>query len=194
MGSQAGGVGVSGTPGHGVVHDPNSGEKAAGRLSTAGLPNAATITLGLSDRNQVIQEFLQLLAEVPHVEVIPLSGESAIEGLKDQILLRDPAKPKGEAGVKTGGSDSAWIREVLAQAGTPDALLFLSQDRDIKRAFQAWGLGEPLMRTTSTLRPSLFEDVPAIEPKLFGCLQDRVGGVWSLEVAADEVWLVLAAA
>jgi len=134
---------------------------AAGRLSTAGLPNAATITLGLSDRILVIQEFLRLLAEVPHVEVIPLSGESAIEGLKDQILLRDPAKPKGDAGVKTGGSDSAWIREVLAQAGTPDALLFLSQDRDIKRAFQVWGLGEPLMRTTSTLRPSLVEDVPA---------------------------------
>lgn len=136
-------------------------KKSAGHLSAAGLAHAATVTLGLKDRGEVVKDFLHTLADVPHVEIIPLSGENAIEGLKDQVLLRDPAKPKGAAGVKTGGSDSAWIREVLAQVDTPDELLFLSQDRDINRAFRSWGLGEPLMRTANTIRPSLFDDIPA---------------------------------
>jgi hypothetical protein len=135
--------------------------KTVGHLSAAGLPHAATVTFGFNDRDELVEEFLRILAEIPHVEIIPLSGENAVEGLKDQVLLRDPAKTKSAAAVKTGGSDSAWIREVLARAETAEALLFLSQDRDIKRAFRAWNLGEPLMRSASTLRPSLFDDVPA---------------------------------
>jgi len=135
-------------------------KKPLSHLARAGLP-AMAITPSFKDRTEVINAFLRILAEIPHVKIIALTGESAVQGLKDQILQRPPAKTKSTEAVKTGGSDSAWLRDVLIQAGTPEALLFLSQDGDIKRAFEVWGHGQPLMRTPTTVRATLFDDVPA---------------------------------
>ena len=108
----------------------------------------------------VAEAFLARLKATPYVEVVPLTGDSAIEGLRDQILLRSPAKPK--SGVKTGGSDSAWLRTVLAKADrAADKLLFLSSDGDIRQAYEAWGYQPPLMRNLRDIRVSLFEYLPA---------------------------------
>lgn len=135
-------------------------KKPLSHLARGGFP-AMAITPSYKDRSEVIEAFLRMLAEIRHVKIIGITGESAVEGLKDQILQRPPAKTKSAEAVKTGGSDSAWLRDVLIEAGTPEVLLFLSQDGDIKRAFEVWGHGQPLMRTPATVRAALFDDVPA---------------------------------
>ncbi|WP_411076564.1 hypothetical protein [Streptomyces sp. cmx-4-7] len=108
------------------------------------------------------------LANTPNVKIIELTGRSAIEGLKDQVLLRDPAKRKGgrapdpdkgingTPGVKTGASDSAWIRDVLALSN-PDELVIVSSDRDVSAAFVAWNRQVPELRTLTDLRPTFFD-------------------------------------
>ncbi len=91
---------------------------------------------------------------------LPTLAINPIYKNRDEVIEAFLLALSSEA-VKTGGSDSAWLRDVLTRAGAPDSLLFLSQDRDIKQALHAWGHGEPLMRTADTIRVSLFEDVPA---------------------------------
>lgn len=67
-----------------------------------------------------------------------------MEGLKDQILQRRPAKVKSTPEVKTGGSDAAWLRDVIAKAnGAASELLFLGQDADVKHAYERWGYPPP---------------------------------------------------
>lgn len=114
------------------------------------------------NRAAFIAAFLDRLERIPHVEVVPLTGETAIEGLKDQILQRLPAKTKTDQEVKTGGSDSAWLRDVIAKAsGAAEELLFLSEDKDIEVAYQEWGHPPPILRSRRDIRGSLFEYVPA---------------------------------
>ncbi|WP_125736909.1 hypothetical protein [Amycolatopsis sp. WAC 04197] len=138
----------------------NEAKKRLSHLSRAGL-SAMAIQPEYKDRQAVIDEFIAALSRTPHVRIINLSGASAVEGLKDQILQRPPAKTKSDPKVKTGGSDSAWLRDVIKEAGSPNHLMFLSSDADIKQAWNTWGHGEPLMHTPTTIRAALFEDEPA---------------------------------
>ena len=87
-----------------------------------------------ADKRAVIDAFLEGLEAVAHLAVIPLPPESALLALKDQILLIPPGRRKGD--VKTGASDSAWLRAVLEEVdGDPARLLLVSQDKDVKAAF-----------------------------------------------------------
>ncbi|GAA3372131.1 hypothetical protein GCM10017744_102390 [Streptomyces antimycoticus] len=136
------------------------------RLLDAGLEVPAPT--GYATRDEVIAAALANLANTPNVKIIELSGRSAIEGLKDQVLLRDPAKRKGGrapdpekgikgvTGIKTGASDSAWIRDVLALAA-PDEVVIVSSDRDVSAAFEAWNKQIPELRSLTELRPTFFD-------------------------------------
>ncbi|MFJ1707112.1 hypothetical protein [Kitasatospora sp. NPDC088346] len=104
-------------------------------------------------REAVIDAALAKIASTPHVKIIELTESSAIEALKDQILLRPPAKRKGET--KTGAADSAWLRAVLEKL-PPEELLIVSADRDVAAAFVAWNKPAPPIRTREKLRQSLF--------------------------------------
>lgn len=129
-------------------------------LRKAGLHVALHFDSDYKSEAAVAEAFLARLKATPYLEVVPLTGDSAIEGLRDQILLRSPAKQKSE--VKTGGSDSAWLRTVLAKVDRAgDKLLFFSSDGDIRRAYEAWGYQPPLMRSLRDIRVSLFEYLPA---------------------------------
>lgn len=110
----------------------------------------------------MITAFLKRLAATEHVEIIPLSGRSAVEGLKDQVLQRGPASRKG--GVKTGGSDSAWLREVIDKAdNATDRLLFLSSDNDIVQACERWGHEPPILRpNTRSAQACSWKRQPAV--------------------------------
>ncbi|MFG2918105.1 hypothetical protein ACGF0D_35125 [Kitasatospora sp. NPDC048298] len=125
------------------------------RLLDAGIE----IPMPFGDREQVIAAALGNLAAIPNVKIIEVTGRSAIEGLKDQVLLRKPAKLKGATdksrGQKTGASDSAWIRDVLELAG-PDEILIISEDKDVKAAFKEWNKPEPTTRALRDLVPTLF--------------------------------------
>jgi hypothetical protein len=108
------------------------------------------------------EQFMASLLAVPHLKVIAMTGANALEALRDQILLRPPAKRKGgsdeKPGVKTGASDSSWLRDVIDQAERKmDSILIVTEDRDILRAIQEWGYSPPLMRRRQDLRRSLYE-------------------------------------
>lgn len=108
------------------------------------------------DVGVVVEAFLERLAAVPHLTVIPLSPQNALMGVKDQILLLPPARRKSE--VKTGASDSAWLRDALDQVdGDPKRLLFVSEDKDLPAAFEEWGKADPLMRRRGELKATLSE-------------------------------------
>jgi hypothetical protein len=126
---------------------------AAGkRLKKAGLQ---TYTSPYSGKDSVVDAFMQQLQQIPHVTLIPLTADSAYDGLRDQILQHGPARRKD--GVKTGASDAAWLRDVLRRTGnSPSALLMVTEDQDIPRAFEAWGMPAPLMRRCRDLLATLF--------------------------------------
>lgn len=143
-----------------------TGEAAARRAQTA-LRRAG---LGMvfdpvyADRTAVIERCLASLSDTAHLLVVPLTGESAIAGLKDQVLQRPPAKTKGDPPVKTGGSDSSWLREVLARVGDDGGkLLFVSQDKDIDAAFREWGHMPPRRCRLGDVRGLLFPTEAAMD-------------------------------
>lgn len=124
------------------------------RLADAGL----TVTPPASpypDQSAVQRVFLESLNTIDNLIVVPLSADSAKEGLKDQILQRPPGRRKSE--VKTGAADSAWLRDLRAQAGGDlSRVSLVSTDADIKRACQSWGVPAPLMRGWGQLLETLF--------------------------------------
>ena len=130
-------------------------------LRKAGLAFGLTFDPHYADRDALIDALLRKVRSTPNVEIVPLTGDNARAGLRDQILQLSPAKTKSTPPVKTGGSDSAWLRDVLAKAGgQPEQLLFLSSDRDIERAHTQWRLAPPLLRNPGNIRDSLFEGEP----------------------------------
>ncbi|MEU7925120.1 hypothetical protein [Micromonospora sp. NPDC049107] len=111
------------------------------------------------DAGEVIEAFMQAVQGVEHVRVIAATAEHALEGLKDQIMLRAPGKHKGpdKDRVKTGASDGTWLRDSIAAAdGALNRLLFLTEDKDLALACEAWGLPAPVTRKRQELRPTLF--------------------------------------
>ncbi|WP_204040454.1 hypothetical protein, partial [Acrocarpospora phusangensis] len=133
-----------------TVMTASSAERRA--LSRARIPMPEPL---YRDTREVIETFLRAITEIEHVRVIAATPESALEGLKDQVMQRAPGKRKKD--VKTGASDSTWLRDVRrAAGGSLDDLLFLTEDKDISAACTAWGLDAPLTRTRQQLRPTLF--------------------------------------
>ncbi|UKL04204.1 hypothetical protein [Streptomyces sp. NBU3104] len=136
----------------------NAASSERKRLLDAGLDVPAPSVY--SARGNVVTAVLATLEKIPHVRIIELTGPSAIEGLRDQVLLRAPAKRKNgktpDDGVKTGASDSAWIRDVLTLAN-PDEILIVSKDRDVRAAFEAWDKPLPVLRPLAEVRPTLFD-------------------------------------
>jgi hypothetical protein len=109
-----------------------------------------------ADKRAVIDAFLEGLEAVAHLALIPLPPESALLALKDQILLIPPGRRKGD--VKTGASDSAWLRAVLEEVdGDTARLLVVSQHKDVKAAFAEWKKPCPLMRQRSDLKATMSE-------------------------------------
>ncbi|WP_208635046.1 hypothetical protein [Streptomyces albovinaceus] len=65
------------------------------QLQSAGLEVPAPS--GYASRDDVIAAVLANLSAIPHVKVIALTGLSAVEGLKDQILQRPRRRPREAA-------------------------------------------------------------------------------------------------
>ncbi len=72
---------------------------------------------------KVTLESLEEAIEDAGASIIETDPQSAVAGLHDQILGTGPAATKGK--VKTGGSDSAWVRSVVAHHGRNGAGLVL---------------------------------------------------------------------
>ncbi|MBB4982520.1 hypothetical protein [Streptomyces nymphaeiformis] len=110
----------------------------------------------------ISQEFLGNLAAVPGITLVKLTGDSAIEGLRDQILQTGPGRRKD--GVKTGASDSAWLRDVLRKAGGNfESVVLLSSDRDVVAACRELRVNPPRMLNIHDLNKTLFRFVSGPE-------------------------------
>ncbi|MER6008993.1 hypothetical protein ABT120_61420 [Nonomuraea angiospora] len=124
------------------------------RLGDAGL-QVTSPSSPYADHEAVQDAFLESLKEIDNVTLVPLSAGNAKEGLKDQILQRSPGRRKD--GVKTGGADSAWLRDLRDHAGGDlGRVLLVSADADVKRACQHWQTPMPLTRPWGQLLETLF--------------------------------------
>ncbi|MEV4081905.1 hypothetical protein AB0J43_16695 [Nonomuraea fuscirosea] len=75
-----------------------------------------------TQQTQSVQDrVLAAIRVIDNLVVVPLSPANALEGVRDQILQRPPGRLKAtdsKAGpVKTGASDSAWLRDLRERAG-----------------------------------------------------------------------------
>jgi hypothetical protein len=123
------------------------------RLRRAGLTGQNS---PYGDARAVVDTFLTRLATVPHLMVIPLSPQNALLAVKDQILLIPPGRRKSE--VKTGASDSAWLRSVLDKVdGDTGRLLIVSEDKDVEAAFEEWKKDCPPMRRRGQIKATMSE-------------------------------------
>lgn len=94
-------------------------------------------------------------ALAPSVRILELDGDLAAAALRDQVQINPPAKKKSD--VKTGASDSAWIRQVLRAADDDvDSFVIVGADADVYQAFAGWGLPKPHMVPLRSLPESLF--------------------------------------
>ncbi|WP_197382167.1 hypothetical protein [Mycolicibacterium mengxianglii] len=75
-------------------------------------------------------------SKIPNVTVLSMSGDAAVAGIRDQILGTGPGSV--ESKVRTGASDSSWVRDALAQVDGPQQIVF------------ATGNGKDVLATTRT--------------------------------------------
>ncbi|MFF9917162.1 hypothetical protein ACF1HG_06275 [Streptomyces globisporus] len=108
-----------------------------------------------SDGQGIAESFLRKLEAVPGVTIVELSGDAARAGLRDQVMQTGPGRKK--QGVKTGGSDSAWLRDVLVKAGGSfDDVVLLSQDGDVPKACKDLRVTPPQMMNWKEFIHALF--------------------------------------
>ncbi|WP_148315118.1 hypothetical protein [Streptomyces sp. CCM_MD2014] len=151
-------------------------KKASKALTNAGVEVQARSAH--TTREEVIRKVeTEIRALGPSLRVLQLDGDVAIEALKDQVLQRKPAKVRDK--VKTGASDSAWLRQVLKTANNdPGKFVIVGSDADVYKAFETWGLAKPTMVPLRNLQGALFvlsePDADLVE-KISGFLRATVG-------------------
>ncbi|NTY62538.1 hypothetical protein [Mycolicibacterium sphagni] len=106
--------------------DLRLGRRMHKRLRQAGLTDEDP--LSDLDSAQIADKLLTDCADIAaNVAIIGLTGESAVAGLRDQILGTGAGSVK--TGVRTGAADSAWVRGALARANNEiQSVVFLSGD------------------------------------------------------------------
>lgn len=144
-------------------------------LSRAGVPLPAP-SLVYETPAGLVRAFLEKISQTPYLRIIPATPENALAGLRDQVLQLAPGRRKSN--VKTGASDSAWLRDVLDAAEESAQLLFLTSDRDIKTAFATWKLAPPVMCTRAELGATLF-----------GVTLDDGRAAWAIFQYVDDLFL-----
>ncbi|MEU4229565.1 hypothetical protein AB0F17_35155 [Nonomuraea sp. NPDC026600] len=142
--------------------------------------------LPFTQQTQAVQDrVLAAIRAIDNLVVIPLSPANALEGVKDQILQRPPGRLKAtdskSGPVKTGASDSAWLRDLRERAdGDLSQILLVSGDRDVVNACTQWGVTPPLLRNWPQLLPTLFDftlddDDASVTRLIIAFLRERLG-------------------
>jgi hypothetical protein len=127
-----------------------------GLIDDPGLPSASAANIAAT--------FNALCDATDNVEVLAMDGESAIEAIKDQILGTGPGRIQD--GVRTGASDSSWIRDTLIRADwNLRQIVFLSGDlKDIRATVVELELEKELVRTASGERDLFDRLLPPNNP------------------------------
>lgn len=91
--------------------------KAHEQASKAGLAEKPIKKLG---KLEIAERVRDQCAQLTNVTVLGMNGQSAIDGIRDQILGTGPGTIKKTArdqNIRTGASDSSWVRDSIAHAG-----------------------------------------------------------------------------
>jgi hypothetical protein len=88
--------------------------------------------------------------------ILPTSGASAVQAIRDQVLGTGPGKT--EKGVRTGAVDSAWVRDAVqrAELRTRQVVFLTNNESDVLRTTRAMDLLDADVRIAHT-EPELFE-------------------------------------
>jgi hypothetical protein len=117
---------------------------SANRLRRAGI-QVPELPLAAAELRKTIED---AVARIAHVRVVKLAPQDAVLAIRDQILVMPPGERVAgrDKMIKTGASDSAWMRAVHAEARhASSTYIILSQDNDVHTAYRAWGLDVPLI-------------------------------------------------
>ena len=165
------------------AQDAKNGVDSWRRLAKAGLVFGSYP--GPHNHVDVLARLREFLAAIPNVQIIPVSGESAIDGLRDQVLQTGPGSTK--QGVKTGAADSAWVRDVLhAVGGDPAKVIFVSGDvKGVRSTCQDLGIISPRIVSEHELFTALFAFDPAPDP-VTRLVADHLLTTFDSALAADD--------
>jgi hypothetical protein len=79
------------------------------------------------ESSEIAEDLTHLCESTPNVVVLDMSGDAAIAGIRDQILGLGAGK--GKPGLRTGASDSSWVRDALTKAADePRRIVFISKN------------------------------------------------------------------
>lgn len=144
-------------------HAADDAHQILGTLRT--LTNAGLIARDApsDDPSTVAKQLTAVIEAIGNVTILPMTGDAAIAGIKDQILGTGPGATKND--VKTGAADSSFVRDAIAHADAdPTQIVFCSgNESDIRDTTQAMGVDDSQVRVCNSVRalyPTLFS--PAI--------------------------------
>jgi hypothetical protein len=93
----------------------------------------------------IAASFHHLCSQIPNVVILEMGGDAAIAGIRDQILGTGPGTV--ENGVRTGASDSSWVRDALGRAKSPTRIVFVTRNcKDVLATAKAMGYDDMLIR------------------------------------------------
>ncbi|WJG15899.1 hypothetical protein PWF70_23870 (plasmid) [Gordonia sp. Swx-4] len=106
-------------------------------LCKAGVDDGAEVTSPwrdfAGDTGRIAEDISQRLhariGSISNVVIVPMLGDNAIAGLRDQVLGTGPGTKKSD--VRTGGVDSSWVRDAVSHASQdpPYGLVFFTDNR-----------------------------------------------------------------
>jgi hypothetical protein len=165
------------------AQDAKNGIDSWRRLAKAGL--VAGSYPGPHNHVDVLERLGEFLAKIPNIQIVPVSGDAAIAGLRDQVLQTGPGSTK--QGVKTGAADSTWVRDVLKAVGDdPAKVIFVSGDvKGVRGTCQELGVTNPRIVTEHELLTALFafDPAPASVTRL---VTDHLLTTFDSALAADD--------
>ncbi|MDO5670091.1 MAG: hypothetical protein Q4G50_08820 [Corynebacterium sp.] len=86
-------------------------------------------------------EALRDMVAATGVRILPLTGEQAVEGLRDQVLQHGAGSTK--SGHKVGAADSAWLRAAFSAAALGELVLVSGDVKAIAGVAEVLGVPEP---------------------------------------------------
>ncbi|MDG5768377.1 MULTISPECIES: hypothetical protein [Mycolicibacterium] len=116
-----------------------------------------------TDALEIAKKIARVCSNIPNVTVLSMSGDAAVAGIRDQILGTGPGSL--ESKVRTGASDSSWVRDALAQVEGPQQIVFVTcNGRDVLATTQAIGHPDSEVRIWNGNRDSFDQHFPYPEP------------------------------
>lgn len=122
------------------------------------------LTLPSGEAQDIADAISGACSEIPNVVVLSMSGPAAIAGIRDQILGTGPGSL--ESKVRTGASDSSWVRDALAHVDSLRLIVFVSCNaKDVLATTRAIGHDDEVVRIWNGNRKTFDEYFPYPEPQ-----------------------------